>query len=156
MKKRCRNAELLSRLPGRPSVFGGRRNEMEKYTKRTAEYLNSFLSGEGLRLIATEFVEEDHNWYLRVYIDLTDEEYRKRLQNQKDEETAETKAEATAEPGTEQNPETEAELPGVSIDDCVKISRRLSKWLDKEDFIREVYTLEVCSQGFLKDHETSE
>ena len=28
------------------------------------------------------------------------------------------------------------------------VSRRLSKWLDKEDFIAEEYILEVCSLGF--------
>lgn len=37
---------------------------------------------------------------------------------------------------------------GITIDDCVKVSRRLSKWLDKEDFIKEAYMLEVCSMGF--------
>lgn len=156
---------------------------MEKYTKRTAEYLNSFLGGEGYRLIKTEFVEENHNWYLRAYIDLTEEEYQKRLRKAEE-------ARAAAEAGAEQKPEDgaaangakveeaeaegakpgemepadgiqhgaeeETELPGVSINDCVKVSRRLGKWLDQEDFISEMYTLEVCSQGFLKDHETSE
>ena len=46
--------------------------------------------------------------------------------------------------------------PGVSINDCVKVSRYLSKWLDKEDFIKEMYTMEVCSKGFLEDAATSE
>lgn len=36
----------------------------------------------------------------------------------------------------------------ITIDDCVKVSRRLSNWLDKEDFIKEAYMLEVCSMGF--------
>ncbi len=36
---------------------------------------------------------------------------------------------------------------GISIDDCVEISRLLSDWLDKEDFISEAYTLEVSSPG---------
>ena len=47
---------------------------------------------------------------------------------------------------------------GVAIEDCVKVSRRLSNWLDKEDFIKEAYTLEVCSPGFLREceNETSE
>ena len=141
---------------------------MEKYTKRTAEYLNSFLPDEGYRLIKTEFVEEDHNWYLRAYIDLTEEEYQERLRKirkaraaEAEEESAsgaETETEGEAEQEEEAAPEPKAdeELPGISIDDCVKVSRRLSKWLDQEDFIREVYTLEVCSQGFLKDNETSE
>lgn len=36
---------------------------------------------------------------------------------------------------------------GIGIDDCADISRRLSEWLDKEDFISESYTLEVSSPG---------
>lgn len=36
----------------------------------------------------------------------------------------------------------------MTVDDCAKISRKLSKWLDQEDFIDEQYMLEVCSLGF--------
>lgn len=36
---------------------------------------------------------------------------------------------------------------GISIDDCVNISRALSADLDKEDFIEESYILEVSSPG---------
>lgn len=36
---------------------------------------------------------------------------------------------------------------GISIDDCVDISRKLSDFLDKEDFIPEEYILEVSSPG---------
>lgn len=36
---------------------------------------------------------------------------------------------------------------GISIDDCVEISRNISAWLDKEDFIPEEYILEVSSPG---------
>lgn len=36
---------------------------------------------------------------------------------------------------------------GISIDDCVEISRNISVWLDKEDFIPEEYILEVSSPG---------
>ena len=36
---------------------------------------------------------------------------------------------------------------GISIDDCVEISRNISAWLDKEDFILEEYILEVSSPG---------
>ncbi|ETP73189.1 hypothetical protein UYO_0872 [Lachnospiraceae bacterium JC7] len=39
----------------------------------------------------------------------------------------------------------------MTVDDCAKVSRKLSKWLDKEDFIPEQYMLEVCSLGF-KEH----
>ena len=36
---------------------------------------------------------------------------------------------------------------GFSVDDCETVSRRLSDWLDKEDFIAESYILEVSSPG---------
>ncbi|HIZ79234.1 MAG TPA: ribosome maturation factor RimP [Candidatus Lachnoclostridium stercorigallinarum] len=36
---------------------------------------------------------------------------------------------------------------GISVDDCETVSRRLSDWLDKEDFISESYILEVSSPG---------
>ena len=36
---------------------------------------------------------------------------------------------------------------GISVDDCEVVSRRLSDWLDKEDFISESYILEVSSPG---------
>lgn len=36
----------------------------------------------------------------------------------------------------------------MTVEDCAMVSRRLSKWLDKEDFIQEEYILEVCSLGF--------
>ncbi len=36
---------------------------------------------------------------------------------------------------------------GVSIDDCVNVSRELSDLLDEKDFIPEAYTLEVSSPG---------
>ncbi len=94
---------------------------MDKYVGRVNAYLDTFLEKEGYILIKTEFVKEDGNYYLRVYID------RPRPQE--------------AEKGEEDL---------IGINDCVKVSRRLSKWLDKEDFIKEAYTLEVCSKGFLE------
>ncbi len=36
---------------------------------------------------------------------------------------------------------------GINIDDCEAVSRRLSDWLDKEDFIDDSYILEVSSPG---------
>ena len=38
----------------------------------------------------------------------------------------------------------------ISIGDCTEVSRIVSKKLDKEDFIDDEYTLEVCSKGFLE------
>ena len=131
---------------------------MDKYSERTAAYLETFLEKEGYRLLKTEFVKEDGNFYLRAYIDLTDEERRKRAEEKNaapetDEtgtETAEEAAEETAEETFEAEEEEPAE-PGIGINDCAMVSRRLSKWLDKEDFIAEAYTLEVCSRGYLTE-----
>lgn len=39
---------------------------------------------------------------------------------------------------------------GVSIDDCELISRYIDPRLDDEDFIKEVYTLEVSSPGLTR------
>ena len=36
---------------------------------------------------------------------------------------------------------------GFTVDDCEMVSRRLSDWLDKEDFIDDSYILEVSSPG---------
>ncbi len=36
---------------------------------------------------------------------------------------------------------------GVNIDDCEKVSRALSDLLDRDDFVPDVYTLEVSSPG---------
>ncbi len=51
---------------------------------------------------------------------------------------------------------------GITVDDCEIINRKLSDWLDEEDFIEESYILEVSSPGlgrplkkekdFLRDH----
>ena len=105
-----------------------------EYASRAAEFLNTFIGKEGCSLIKTEFVTEDGLRYLRAYIDLTDEEREKRAALiEKSEETEEVLA------------------PEVTINDCAAVSRRLSKWLDTEDFIEEEYTLEVCSRGYLKE-----
>ena len=38
----------------------------------------------------------------------------------------------------------------LGINDCTLVSRIVSKKLDKEDFIDDEYTLEICSRGFLE------
>lgn len=118
----------------------------ENYSRKTAMFLETFIGKEGYRLIRTEFVNEDGNWYLRAYIDLTEEEKAKRKAEA--EALKDEKSEgAEAEEAVNEKPEE----PGVGINDCAYVSRRLSKWLDKEDFIDEVYTLEVCSPGYLSE-----
>ncbi len=40
---------------------------------------------------------------------------------------------------------------GITIDDCVLVSRRVSKLLDKEDYIEDAYTMEISSPGFMDE-----
>ena len=129
----------------------------QKYVTRVNTFIEPYLEKNGFYLIRSEFVEEEHNWYLRLYIDLTEEEAgkraaaleeeRKTLEETRELSDAEVVAEALGE--TDENAEDEIPEPAVNINDCAKVSRYLSKWLDKEDFISEAYTLEVCSRGFL-------
>lgn len=49
-----------------------------------------------------------------------------------------------------------ADEEDMTVNDCAMVSRRLSKWLDKEDFIEEEYILEVCSLGFKDNPSDSE
>ena len=44
---------------------------------------------------------------------------------------------------------------GVDINDCTNVSEELSKLLDKEDFIKEEYILEVSSPGIEKELKTN-
>ncbi len=39
---------------------------------------------------------------------------------------------------------------GIGVEDCADISRKVSSWLDKEDFISENYVLEVSSPGLTR------
>ena len=45
---------------------------------------------------------------------------------------------------------------GITVDDCEMVSRRLSDWLDKEDFIDDSYILEVSSPGLGRPSEERE
>ena len=171
---------------------------MSDYISRVNAFIVPYLKKNGYELIKTEFVSEDNNYYLRLYIDLTEEELAARKARQLEEsEAAQTSDESdtaadkgpcggnaegcnvkTAESGADTGEDTgiadagkasadaertggdgsgeEAITPGVSINDCVKVSRYLSKWLDKEDFIKEMYTMEVCSRGFMNNAVTAE
>ncbi len=42
----------------------------------------------------------------------------------------------------------------IGINDCALVSRIVSKKLDKDDFIDDEYTLEICSKGFMEDPQT--
>ena len=136
------------------------------YIRRVNEYMLPYLAKNGYELIKTEFVNEDGNFFLRLYIDLSPAEYAKRAEelNQDsvdklitgsaEETETDSDAQSILDAGVSDyatDDEEETPTPSVSINDCVKVSRFLSKWLDKEDFIKETYTMEVCSKGFLAD-----
>ena len=80
--------------------------------KKFAKIVGPVAEENGLKLIKTEYVKEDGNYYLRAYVE---------------------------------KPEGE-----VSVNDCTMVSRIVSKKLDKEDFIEEAYTMEICSPGFME------
>ena len=48
----------------------------QKYVDRVNAFIGPYLKKNGYSLILSEFTEEDHNWFLRLYIDLTEEEIR--------------------------------------------------------------------------------
>ena len=90
----------------------------KKITEIVEEITADFLAENGLELYNSEFVKEGKDWFLRVYID-----------RQQEEETE------------------DKEEVYVSTDDCEKVSRFLSKELDRLDPIEQNYYLEVSSPG---------
>ncbi len=122
--------------------------EHSRYLTKIEEFMLPFLKKNGYELIKSEFVSEDNIWYLRLYIDLCADEEKRRMDALMEElsEQRESMKEFEADEETAQEIRV-----GIDINDCAKVSRYLSKWLDKEDFITETYTLEVCSKGFLKE-----
>lgn len=152
------------------------------YLAKVDAFIRPFLEKNGYFLIKSEFVKEDSLWYLRLYIDLTEDEIRKRSagndlltadipcgidnigpedvsgqhSNLSEGSTVDGNGETAGNTGdlgsacTDADAAEEMIIPGIDISDCAKVSRYLSKWLDKEDFISETYTLEVCSKGFLQ------
>ena len=114
----------------------------KKITDIIEEISADFLAQNGLELYNSEFVKEGRDWFLRVYIDKTQEA----------QEAAKTAIAAASEHAAETE-ETEnadeAPLPSlyVSTDDCEKVSRFLSAELDRIDPIEQNYYLEVSSPG---------
>ena len=125
----------------------------EKYLKKVDAFITPYLEKQGFVLLKSEFVSESGLWYLRIYIDLTDEEREKRAAMPAQSELTQEESDNMLIRETTYEGLSESEQPPspeIGINDCAAVSRYLSKWLDKEDFIREAYTLEVCSKGFLE------
>lgn len=160
-----RKVHSSCRMKENISIQKGSLMAKTNYTERVEAFIVPFLTKNGYQLIKSEFVNEYGNNFLRLYIDLSDEEFAARSKKLEDMK-AETSAEQTEAAMLSENAinealstdkeEAEDDTPGVSINDCVKVSRYLNKWLDKEDFINEVYTMEVCSRGFLNEAVTVE
>ena len=90
----------------------------EVIEQRTEALLAPILEETGYDLWDVQYVSENKEYYLRVYID---------------------------------------KEGGITIDDCVDVSRKLSDALDADEFIDDAYTLEVSSPGLgrrlVKDRE---
>lgn len=116
----------------------------KKITDIIEEISAEFLAQNGLELYNSEFVKEGRDWFLRVYIDKTQEA-------QEAAKTAIAAASERAAEAAESGGEAadEAPLPAiyVSTDDCEKVSRFLSAELDRIDPIEQNYYLEVSSPG---------
>ena len=87
---------------------GGIMPKKEVIEQRTEALLVPILEETGFDLWDIQYVSENKEYYLRVYID---------------------------------------KEGGITIDDCVDVSRKLSDALDADEFIDDAYTLEVSSPG---------
>lgn len=123
----------------------------KKITDIIEEISADFLAENGLELYNSEFVKEGRDWFLRVYIDKTQEAQEAAKAQIAAAEAAKAEAECAAAEAAESEEESEgaAQLPSiyVSTDDCEKVSRFLSAELDRIDPIEQNYYLEVSSPG---------
>lgn len=87
---------------------------MANIIKAVENKFQQIVTEQGYDLYDLEYVKENENYYLRVYIDSL---------------TAGEK---------------------VGIEDCMKVTSAVNKYLDKEDPIEEAYMLEVSSPGIIR------
>ena len=107
------------------------------------EISSEFLAENGLELYNCEFVKEGRDWFLRVYIDKTEEAASAAKAAKAERESADS-SESSAD---EDESAAEVLSEYVSTDDCEKVSRFLSAELDRLDPIEQNYYLEVSSPG---------
>lgn len=107
------------------------------------EISSEFLAENGLELYNCEFVKEGRDWFLRVYIDKTEEAANAAKAAKAERESADS-SESSAD---EDVSAAEVLSEYVSTDDCEKVSRFLSAELDRLDPIEQNYYLEVSSPG---------
>lgn len=119
----------------------------KKITDLIEEITADFLAENGLELYNAEFVKEGRDWFLRVYIDKSEEAEAEAIAAI---EAAQAKGEASEETAADTDSSDEIPtLPSryVSTDDCEKVSRFISAELDRLDPIEQNYYLEVSSPG---------
>ena len=92
---------------------------VEDIISRIKNVVEPVLDSEGLELVEVQYRREKPGWVLRLFID------RKPLPG-----------EADNQPGS-----------GVTLDDCVAVSREVGRLLDVEETLENSYTLEVSSPG---------
>jgi ribosome maturation factor RimP len=92
---------------------------MRKEVEQLWQLAEPHVHGAGLELVELDFNREAEGWVLRVYID------------------------RPWQPGDP----TDAAGPGISFDECERVSRDLSAALDVADAITHAYRLEVSSPG---------
>jgi len=92
----------------------------ETTVQKLWDFIEPLVSDEGYELIDLEYIREK-NWVLRIFVDRPNLEFVPGL---------------GIAPGQ-----------GITLDECVKVSRQLSTVLDVEEIIPNTYTLEVSSPG---------
>lgn len=108
----------------RPTFFvSGMAEREEKIIRRVADIADPVLRDDGLELVEIQYRREQGGWILRLFID--------RLEDY-----------SSPADGDEGSPGS-----GVTLDDCVAVSREVGRLLDVEDAVPGRYTLEVSSPG---------
>lgn len=99
------------------------------------EQLTPLVEDLGYELVGVEYVSNPKNRLVRIYIDQPEGVVRTEVKN--------------GDNGNDGNDDAAATLSdsGIDVDDCERVSREVSAWLDVEDPISGEYSLEVSSPG---------
>jgi len=93
----------------------------EEIIRKVESLAEPILSSEGLELVEVQYRRENRGWVLRFFIDRV--------------------------PGLNDVSSFSPLGSGVTLEDCVSLSRELGRLLDVEDVIPGAYSLEVSSPG---------
>lgn len=95
--------------------------EREEIIQKVENLAEPILSSEGLELVEVQYLRESRGWILRFFIDRV--------------------------PGSDDATGVSPLGSGVTLEDCVSVSREVGRLLDVEDVIPGAYSLEVSSPG---------